>query len=268
MAATLKPAAPALRKEAPAKQVPAVSRAFAVLRFLAQSSDPVGVQACARAVGLIPSTCFGILRTLVQEEAVVFDPVTKRYSLGLGLLAIATSVLRGKDRMRLVQEELDRLASACGVTAMVANVVDPDHSLVVAISHGAQAMRFNVGIGSRYPTLIGASGRCFAAFAGVPWPELADRFKKLKWARRPSVSEWRKEVMLTRMRGYASDVGDYIEGATVLAVPVLDGQRNLHSTVAAVGMTDAVTAIGVDRIVGQLRQVATNAGSLLRASEG
>src|SRR3546814_19709317 len=41
-----------------------------------------GVNAIARATNLSPSTCFGILKTLVGEEFAEFDPGSKHYRLG------------------------------------------------------------------------------------------------------------------------------------------------------------------------------------------
>ena len=69
--------------------VPAVSRAAAILRLLGRSDEPQGVQAIARALNIIPSTCLHILRTLVAEELVAVDPATKLYSLNAGVLMLA-----------------------------------------------------------------------------------------------------------------------------------------------------------------------------------
>src|SRR5437879_210573 len=73
------------RDDAPsARQVPAVTRAIAILRLLGKTEAPLGVNAIARALGLIPSTCPHILRVLVAEELVSFDAKTKLYNLDAG----------------------------------------------------------------------------------------------------------------------------------------------------------------------------------------
>ena len=63
------------------RQFPAVTRAVAILRALGQSPEPLGVNAIANQLGLIPSTCLHILRVLVAEELVAFDPDNKKYTL-------------------------------------------------------------------------------------------------------------------------------------------------------------------------------------------
>jgi len=100
------------------RPVPAVTRAVAILRLLGRSEEALGVHAIARALTLIPSTCLHILRVLVAEGLVAFDPETKRYRAGAGLLTIAKGVLRRPGFAELVQPELDRLSRVHGVTAI------------------------------------------------------------------------------------------------------------------------------------------------------
>ena len=60
------------------RAVPAVTRALAILRFLARSAEPVGVNPMARELELVPSTCLHILRVLQDEGLVDFESATKR----------------------------------------------------------------------------------------------------------------------------------------------------------------------------------------------
>ncbi|MBM0204693.1 helix-turn-helix domain-containing protein [Micromonospora sp. STR1s_5] len=76
------------------RAVPAVTRAASILRVLARSEAPLGVQAIARELKLVPSTCLHILRALVAEELVAFDPDTKRYRLDVGILSLARHLLK------------------------------------------------------------------------------------------------------------------------------------------------------------------------------
>src|SRR3546814_18424214 len=61
--------------------VAAVVNAITILRYLAGHAGQ-GVNAIARATNLSPSTCFGILKTLVGEEFEEFDSGSKHYRLG------------------------------------------------------------------------------------------------------------------------------------------------------------------------------------------
>jgi DNA-binding IclR family transcriptional regulator len=104
--------------------VPAVSRAIAILRLLGKAKEPMGVNAIAQALDLIPSTCLHILRTLVEERLIAVDSETKRYRLGMGMLTLARSAREANAFPSTVQAGLDRLSSAWGVTAIGVDVTD------------------------------------------------------------------------------------------------------------------------------------------------
>ena len=71
------------------RAVPAVTRAIAILRLLGRSRTPLGLKAIAQSLGLVPSTTLHILRALMAEQLVRVEPLTKQYSLGVGMLPLA-----------------------------------------------------------------------------------------------------------------------------------------------------------------------------------
>src|SRR4051812_30384660 len=75
------------------KPVGAVLAVVKVLRFLSDNPEPIGASHLAKNVGLYPSTCFNILRTLAQDDLISFDPATKMYALGLGVIDFARGFL-------------------------------------------------------------------------------------------------------------------------------------------------------------------------------
>lgn len=239
-----------------ARPVPAVSRAIAILRLLAREAEPLGVNAIARALGLIASTCLHILRVLTAEGLVAFDPVTKRYRLGAGVVALARSALAQDGFAGAAQPELDRLARRHGVTAIGVQVIGLEHIVVVAISRSDHAVRVHVDIGSRFPALLSATGRCIAAFGGHAWSALERRFRGLRWDRAPSWHAWRAEVAATRARGYAVDEGHYIRGLTVIAAPVIDATGAVGHVVVVVGVSEQLRKIGVEALGREIRAIA------------
>src|ERR1700740_3376623 len=162
-------------------KAPAISRAAAVLRLLGKSDAPLGVQAIARALGLVPSTCLYVLRALVAEELVSFDPDTKRYALEAGILTLARHWLRRNRFNDLAQPLLDRISQRFDVTMRGVQIVGLDHIITVAVSQAGQNFQLSTQIGSRFPALISATGRCIAAFGEHSEAELRARFKTLRW---------------------------------------------------------------------------------------
>jgi DNA-binding IclR family transcriptional regulator len=219
------------------RAVPAVTRAVAILRLLGRNRAPMGVKAIAEALGIVPSTALHILRALVSEELVKVD-AAKRYSLGGGLLALARTTLRGDDFPTHVQHHLDELSLRYGVTAIGLELPNLEHMIVVALSRAQTPVRLHVDVGSRFPALISATGRCVAAFSDRPADEIEKRFHRLRWNNAPGYEAWRREVDAVRRQGFSIDRNNYIAGVTVVAVPVPNRRGPLTHSLASVGITD------------------------------
>src|SRR5689334_10538493 len=186
-------------------KAPAISRAAAVLRLLGTSDVALPLQAIAKELGLVPSTCLYVLRALVAEELVAFDADTKRYSLEAGVLTLARQWLRRNPFNDLAQPVLDRISQAFEVTMLGVQIVGLDHIIVVATSQSGPSFQLSTQVGSRFPALISATGRCIAAFGDYPEAELKARFKTLRWDEPPTFEAWTAQVAQTRAQGFAVD---------------------------------------------------------------
>jgi DNA-binding IclR family transcriptional regulator len=228
-------------------KAPAISRAAAVLRLLGKSEAPLPLQAIARELGLVPSTCLYVLRALVAEELVAFDPDTKRYALEAGILTLARQWLRRNQFADLAQPVLDRLSQQFGATMLGVQIMGLDHIVTVAVAQGT-GFQLNVQIGSRFPALLSATGRCIAAWGNYPEAELEGRFAKLRWEEPPSFTEWQAQVTQTRAQGYGIDEGNYIAGVTVLAAPVWKNRGRPSHALVAIGIGAALKRNGLEEL--------------------
>jgi DNA-binding IclR family transcriptional regulator len=253
-----------LARAVEASKAPAISRAAAVLRLLGKSDVPLGLQSVARELGLVPSTCLHVLRALVAEEFVAFDRDAKRYSLEAGVLTLARHWLRRNRFTDLAQPVLDRISQAFGVTLLGVHIVGLDHIIVVAVSQSGQDFQLSTQIGSRFPALISATGRCIAAFGDHSEAELEARFRTLRWDEPPTLDEWRAQVIQTRVQGFAVDAGNYISGVTVLAAPVWRTPAKLSHALVAIGIGSALKRSGLaalqDALVSAARTLSNQLG--------
>lgn len=220
----------------PARPVTAVSRAAGILRHLGRSQAPLGVNRIARDLDLIPSTALHILRTLAHEDLVVFDPNTKRYSLGTGILGIARDMLSRSGFVQAAQGQLEAIAAAFEVTAVAVELDSHDHMVVAGLARSRLDLSIHVNIGSHFPALISATGRCVAAQSDWGRAELARRFKQLRWQNPPAFETWLDEIAAARRDGFAIDDGNYIRGIVVLAALIRQLPGAPSRAVVAVGL--------------------------------
>ena len=235
-----------------ASKAPAIARAAAVLRLLGKHGTPLGVNAIARELGLVPSTCLYVLRALVAEELVAFDPGTKRYALDAGVLTLARQWLRRDRFSDLAQPVLDRISAEFGLTSLGVQIFGLDHIVVVAMSQSTQNFQLSAQVGSRFPALVSATGRCIAAFGRYPESHIRQRFGTLRWDDAPDWEAWLAQVADARATGVAVDAGHYIAGVTVVAAPVWKGgwmlpARPSHALVA-IGIGASVRGEGLPRL--------------------
>lgn len=165
---------------------------------------------------------------------------SKRYSLDLGMLPLARAVLENSSFATLVQPELDRLSKQYGLTAIGVEMLGLEYMIVVALSRSPARLGLHVVVGSRFPALISASGRCVAAFGHHPWSHVARRFRSLRWDNAPRLGVWRKEVESVKRNGYSIDRGNYINGVAIIAVPVLDTNRRMSQCVVLLGLAEQI----------------------------
>lgn len=224
---------PSSKKALPTgKIVGAVSNAVTILRHMSRSNLPTGATRIAKETGINPSTCFNILRTLVDEDLVHFDPVNKSYTLSLGMMDIAMGATVMGNDIGVVRPLMDVIARARKVTLSLWQPAGVERMVLILNSLGANSIRVQMATGQRLPILIGSTGRCFAAFSDMSRDDIKRRFDRIKWQTPIDFDTYLAQVDEARDQGWALDMGNFAAGVVSIGVPVLD-----HSGIAVMGIT-------------------------------
>jgi DNA-binding IclR family transcriptional regulator len=247
----------------PAKPVNALARGIAILRYLDSQGEPVGVVQIARDLKINTSTCFNLLRTLAHERLAVFDPATKKYSPGLGVLELARAALKQGGHIRLLHPRLEQIADEHKVTVMLWQLVSPSRAMVVDLAEAPTPLRVHFTVGQRLPSLIGALGRCFAAHLGLPKPQIKAMFKELRWQDPPTFEQYWSEVEETRHNGFAVDIGRYNRNFTTVAAPVLASDGRADMAVSAITFSGDIDRSRLLRLAADLKRVTREASRAL-----
>lgn len=204
-------------------KVGSIAAAIAVLRHLSQIDGGKGVNAIARDLGLNQSSCFNILKTLVAERFVSFDPVTKLYSLGTAPITLARRALDPANAFEQVRHLVDRAAREDELTIGLWRLTShPQRLLLVGHSESDAPTRIQLSNGLRIPRIVGAMGRVVAAVLALSPAEIAEEFQALRWDSAPTLDDFLADVAAARTRLWAIDRDNYAQGVKTLAVPVFD----------------------------------------------
>ncbi|MGF7174846.1 IclR family transcriptional regulator [Azospirillum doebereinerae] len=245
------------------KPVGAVVSALAILRYLASQDGAVSSIQTARALGLNPSTCFNILKTLVAERVVQFEEAGKAYRLGAGLVELAGSALDQVGYTRLIHPELERLAQAWQTPMTAWLRVSDARVMLVDRAETTSTIQIHMRIGHRLPLLVGALGRCMAAHAGFSPDTMKRQYAAIRQDNPPPFEQFLAEVEEARVAGYAVDRDGFTRGVTTVSSPILDAGGTPFLALSAVGLTAQFSDERVAAMAADLRDTTRRIGRQL-----
>lgn len=211
-----------------------VVNAIRIIRYLGQAGAPQRSVDIARSLAINSSTCFNILKTLVAEDVVEFNPMSKRYSTGLGLARLVEQFFTRGQRIQLAKPVLQELALRLQATITLWQRMGPDRIVIVSSVTSPTDVRIDMAEGQRLPIMMGASGRLFATQIDLDLPGTRAAFEKMRWARPLSFEDYQREVEASAKQGWASDDGYFSVGILSVAAPVYSPAGVIEFTVSAV----------------------------------
>lgn len=200
--------------------VRSVSQAFAILRLLAESR-PLTLSDVGRSVGLSPSSCLNLLKTLVDEGAAERDARTKLYRLSPAWAA--SDALRDGGAQLLADRALPLMvafAEASDAAVGLWTVASRERLRLVAHAESNAGMRLRLADAQRQPLGGGAVGRALAAAEQVDVAELVRRHAAVRWQADLPFADYADQVRRAGQAGYAVDEGFAHRGISTVAVAI------------------------------------------------
>lgn len=225
-----------------------VANAIRILRYLSQTGAPERSADLARHLSINPSTCFNILRTLVAEDVVEFNPMTKMYSAGLGLARLVEQLVTQGQRMELAKPVMQELAARFHVTITLWRRLGLDRIVLISSETSPTDLRIDMASGQRLPILMGASGRLFAEQLGLTEDQMRAEFDQIRWMKPLTFETYMRDVNRARRRGWAVDDGHFANGIVSVAAPVLDPSGTIGFTISAVMIRGHYDDAGLDTL--------------------
>ena len=244
-----------VKKARSGKKVGALVAGLSILRYMVKAPSPVGVSQVARDLGISPSTCFNLLRTLVLEDLIEFDSQSKLYTISYGLLGL-TEGLNDRDRIvPFLRAKLLKIAVSNRVTVTLWRRAGEDRAVLVDRADADSTVRIHMHIGQRMPIFIGAMGRCLASHSGMSKDAIRRKFDALRWENPPKFEEYWADIDEARVCGYAVDLVHFVRGITTVSVPVFNSTGQVSLFVSAVGFSGQFSEVSLQVLAEDLLQV-------------
>ncbi|MFP3462074.1 IclR family transcriptional regulator [Arthrobacter globiformis] len=209
-----------------------IVNAIAVLRSFTADEPMLGVTEIASRVGLHKSTVSRILATFEQEHLVERDPDTRRFRLGLGLIAVAGPLLAELEERRVAYPVLRELTERTGETSALM-VWNGTESMCVEQIASRQQVKHTTPLGARYNDALSASVQIFLA---GEQPERVNTLLRSGTITLPVLDNHSAEEYLQRLvevtkRGWAINYGETSIEEVGIAAPVYDHRGDIAAAV-------------------------------------
>ena len=203
-----------------------------VLRCFTVDQPLQGVTEIAAKVGLHKSSVSRILATLEQAEIVERDEASRKFRLGLGLIAVAGPLLANLDVRRIALPVLQELSDRTRETIALV-VWRGSEAVTVEQVPSPQQIKHTNPLGTRYSTALSASVQVFLAemAAGRAAELVASGRPFLPEDGRIGIDAFRARLAVAAERGYAVNFGETSPEEVGIAAPIRDHRG---ATVAAV----------------------------------
>jgi DNA-binding IclR family transcriptional regulator len=215
-----------------AKGASVVVNAIAVLRTFTAEEPLLGVTEIASRVGMHKSSVSRILATLEQEDLVERDPETRRFRLGLGLIAVAGPLLAEMDERRVAYPVLRHLTEQTGETSALM-LWSNNEAICVEQIASHQQIKHTTPLGARYREAVSASVQAFLATQPVERARELLRSGSISY---PGLDDAGLEAYEARLRevaarGWAGNYGESSIDEVGVAAPVRDHRGDVAAVV-------------------------------------
>lgn len=200
-----------------------LTNGLAVLRTFTVDEPLLGVSEIASRVGLHKSTISRILSTLEREALVERDPATRRFRLGMGVIALAGPLLANLDVRRVAYPVLVDLRRSTGETAALM-LWDGAEAICVEQVASSHQVKHTTPLGARYRDAASSSVQVFMASLDTFTVRSLLTSGTIEY---PGLDEAGLEALLLRLgdvkeRGYALNFGETSLEEVGVAAPVHD----------------------------------------------
>jgi DNA-binding IclR family transcriptional regulator len=239
----------------------ALTKGISVLTAIADEEEPPVFSCLQAATSLPKGTLHRILKALILEGLVRYEPRGKTYHLGLQLLSLAYQVLEDMDIRDIARSELVRLRDLTGEAVHLA-IRDKMKAVYIDVVESSHAVGPIAKIGSSSEFHNSAVGKAIAA--NLPREEQAEvigRLAMIKTTPASITSRRRLKAHLeeVRQQGYALNEEEESIGIHGIAAPVYGHRGEVVASVCitipsyrfeasklasyAAGVVDAANAI-------------------------
>jgi len=236
--------------------IQSVQRALDILSLFNGSQPQLGIVDISKLMDLPKTTTHGLVRTLAKQGFLNQDPETKRYTLGLRLYELGTS-LPGTLKINQIGTELvQRLAITTGLIARIA-IWDSNSMLITQSLFPTAEYYPYQQLGPRIPAYCTALGK--AVLSTMIKPELVQYLTAIELTKFTSQTVTIKKQLIQELKtseqqGYTKESEEMFLGLSCVGIPVFDHSRKAIGAISLSGRPDILMTETLKDLVPDLKE--------------
>lgn len=212
----------------------AVLNALAILESFDEQHVTQTLSEISRRLSIAKATAYRNLGALERYGYVVRNQFDHSYSLGSRVLELSRRFLQHNPLVSVARPILEEVAAATGETAHL-GIMDGRDVVYIETAESSQRVRALVHRGDRLSAHIVASGKAILAYSDTTFVDafVAGGLPKSTSHTFTSTARFLNELSVTRTRGFAVSIGEWVDDVVAVAAPVFS---HLDHVVGAIGI--------------------------------
>lgn len=217
-----------------------VKNALLILNSFTVKHPEWGIRDLARHLGVTHSTIKRLLTTLASEGYVVQDPDTKKYRLGIRLLAFDNVIKTSMEIHKEGLPVLERLVKTTNETAHI-SVLEGSELIYMHKVEPQLPIRVFTEIGRRVPCYCVAGGKAILAYQDEKVVEKVIQSGLIPYTKKTITDPDKLRAHLREIaeKGYAISQGEYLPSGeiTSVAAPIFDYSGKAIASISLIAIT-------------------------------
>ena len=219
-----------------------VGNALSILNCFSVEQPEKRVTDIAQELGLGKSTVSRLLATMASEGYVKKDLETQKFSLGLRILSLASTLTSNLEIVREARPVLQQLVQETSESAQIAEL-EGNRMIYVDQVKCKQPIRILAHIGRINPIYCTSSGRLLLAYQSEQRQQEVLNGELIKYTPNTEIDpvKIQKDLETIRKQGYCILTNEFIEGIVSISAPIWDYREKVISAISVVGPITRIT---------------------------
>ncbi len=204
-----------------------ILKTLSILEQFSQA-DELGILEISQNTGIPASTVQRIVNTLVMKQYLVQNPHTLKYQLGIAFFNISSRYSNSRDWVEVAKAHMEEQVQRTQETVNLA-ILQGENVIYLAKVDSPQILRPNFSVGTPYPALRTALGRCLLSYQ--PWSKV-EALLATQTDFKYDADSFRAMLEEGKRRGFVTEDEEFQLGLFCIAAPLWDADGRVVAAIS------------------------------------